>query len=87
MNVSIYSRSGWAPQLSAVVRSGATANIHYITLSPASLEQVPAGGGALRIALDGVECLAVSPVGPSDEGCGLEFLVVTPSAMRPALSA
>lgn len=86
MPVSIYTLSGWTAQPSAVLRTGSTANIHYITLSPGSLEQVPEGMGPLRISLDGVESLAVSPVGPGLEGRGLEFLVVMPSAVRRALS-
>ncbi len=87
MNVSILTRGGWTQQPSAVSRQGATSNIHYITLSAGSLQQIPEGMGALRISLDGVECLAVSPVGPSSSGRGLEFLVVLPSVMCRALSA
>jgi hypothetical protein len=87
MNVSIYTLGGWVTQHGAVLRSGSTANIHYVTLSTGSLEQVPEGMGPLRISLDGVESLAVSPVGPSLEGRGLEFLVVMPRAMRRALGA
>jgi hypothetical protein len=79
MTVSIFTNQGWARQNSAIIRSGSTANIHYVTLGLGSLEQVPEGMGELRISLDGVECLAVSPVGPSDGGRGLEFLVVMPS--------
>ena len=87
MTVSIFTLSGWAAQPSAVLRSGSTANIHYITLSSGSLEQVPEGKGPLRMSLDGVESLAVSPVGPGLEGRGLEFLVVMPSSMRRAIGA
>jgi hypothetical protein len=86
MTVSIFTIRGWVPQNSAVIRSGSTANIHYVTLSAGSLEQVPDGKGELRIALDGVECLAVSPVGPSDGGRGIEFLVVMPSAAPRAMA-
>jgi hypothetical protein len=87
MSVSIYTLRGWVDQPSAEVRSGATANIHYVVLSAHSLDQVPEGMGPLRVSLDGVESLAVSPVGPSVEGRGLEFLVVMPSSMRGALGA
>lgn len=85
MNVSIYTSRGWVPQPSATLRSGSTANIHYVVLSRSSLEQVPEGMGPLRLALDGVESLAVSPVGPSDDRRGLEFLVVMPSNERRAI--
>ncbi len=87
MTVSIYTHTGWTQQPSAVLRRGATSNIQYVTLSANSLQQVPEGMGALRISLDGVECLAVSPVGPSADGRGLEFLVVLPSVMRRAVGA
>ncbi len=87
MNVSIFTQLGWALQMTAVLRSGSTENIHYVTLSAASLDLVPEGMGALRVALDGVECLAVSPIGPCDGGRGIEFLVVTPSATRASAGA
>jgi hypothetical protein len=87
MNVSIYTLRGWAHQPSAVLRPGATSNIFYVTLSAGSLEQVPEGMGPLRVSLDGVECLAVSPVGPNSEHHGLEFLLVMPTVMPAALGA
>jgi len=87
MNVSIMTDGGWTQQPGAVSRQGATSNIHYVTLSAGSLQLSPEGMGALRICLDGVECLAVSPVGPSSNGLGLEYLVVLPSVMTRPFSA
>ncbi len=63
---------------------GATDRIVYLTLSRLSLERMTEGFLSLRVRLDGVEALAVSPVGPGAEDRGLEFLLVMPRPARRA---
>lgn len=80
MLVSLFTLGTWLDQPRAAVKSGVSSNIWYLSLPAPVIEGLPKGHGALRIALDGVEGLAVSPLGPSDDGHSMEFIVVMPSA-------
>jgi hypothetical protein len=77
--ISLFSRGAWRQQTQASSKRGANENIFYLTLPVQVLESLPEGHGTLRVALDGVEGLAVSPLGPAADGRGMEFIVVMPS--------
>ena len=79
MLVSIFSRGVWRPQASVSVKKGSNESIFYLTLPAQVMESLPEGHGTLRVALDGVEGLAISALGPSFDGRGMEFIVVMPS--------
>ncbi|MFH1468778.1 MAG: hypothetical protein ABIO70_30600 [Pseudomonadota bacterium] len=79
MLISLFSGGAWRQQQQANVKRGSNDNIFYLTLSIQTLEGLPEGHGSLRVALDGVEGLAVSPLGPASDGRGMEFIVVMPS--------
>jgi hypothetical protein len=80
MLVSIFARGAWLDQPTANVRRGASQNIWYLTLPVVTLDHLPGGHGSLRVALDGVEGLAVSALGPSEDARSMEFIVVMPTA-------
>lgn len=78
MLISLFARGIWQQQPQASVKRGSNANIYYLTLPVQVLERLPEGQGSLRVALDGVEGLAISPLGPASDGRGMEFIVVMP---------
>ena len=86
MHVSLLTPKGWKDQPGAAVRPGATDRILYLVLPRLVVSDIPESHGGMRVSVDGVESLAVSPVGPGPEGHGLEFLVVMPAA-RPLARA
>jgi hypothetical protein len=77
--ISLFTRGAWHQYTQASAKAGSNPNIYYLTLPALVLESLPEGHGSLRVALDGVESLAVSPLGPAVGGRAMEFIVVMPS--------